>query len=44
MRSAGVEIGHIDLFEYTEEAGNQHVEHRTVTFDERGIVVSANLT
>jgi hypothetical protein len=27
----------------TEEAGNQHLEHRTVTFDEQGIVVSANL-
>jgi hypothetical protein len=35
---------HIDLFRDSPETGNQHVEQRRVTVDERGIVVSENLT
>lgn len=43
MRRSGAPFGVIDLFENTEERGNQHVEQRTVRVDQRGIVVSANL-
>ena len=43
MRASGAEVGLIDLFKDTGESGNQHVEHRTVSFDQRGIVVSQNL-
>lgn len=43
MRSVGADVGYIDLFKYTEESGSQPVEQRTVGYDERGIVVSANL-
>jgi hypothetical protein len=44
MRAIGADVGHIDLFRETEESGNQHVEHRTVSLDQGGIVVSQNLT
>jgi hypothetical protein len=40
MRSNGAQVGLIDLFKDTGESGNQHVERRTVSYDERGIVVS----
>jgi hypothetical protein len=44
MRSSRAEIGLIDLFQDTGgEYGNRHVERRTVSVDERGIVVSANM-
>jgi hypothetical protein len=43
MRGSGATFGVIDLFENTEEHGNQRVEQRTVQVDQRGIVVSANL-
>jgi hypothetical protein len=44
MRASGTEIGVIDVFQDTGgECGNRHVERRTVSFDERGIVVSANM-
>jgi hypothetical protein len=43
MRRSGAAFGVIDLFENTEERGNQRVEQRTVRVDQRGIVVSANL-
>lgn len=43
MRRSGVNLGVIDLFENTEERGNQRVEQRTVRFEQRGLVVSANL-
>lgn len=43
MRAHGAEVGLIDLFQDTGgEHGNFHVERRTVSFDERGIVVSAD--
>ncbi len=44
MRSNGAQFGVIDLFQDSPETGNQHAEHRTVTVDQRGIVVSQNLT
>jgi hypothetical protein len=44
MRANGSDVGHINLFKETEESGNQHVEHRTVSFGQGGIVVSQNLT
>jgi hypothetical protein len=44
MRGNGAEVALIDLFQDTGgEYGNRHVERRTVSFDERGIVVSANM-
>lgn len=43
MRSSGAEVGYLDLFQDSDEAGSQHVEHRSVSFDRRGLVVSANL-
>ena len=43
MRTNGAEVGLIDLFRDTPETGNQHVEHRAVSVDQRGIVVSQNL-
>jgi hypothetical protein len=43
MRSNGAQIGLIDLFRDSPETGNQHVERRAVTVDQRGIVVSQNL-
>jgi hypothetical protein len=43
MRAGGAEAGVIDLFKDTQEHGNEHVEQRTVSIDEHGIVVSANL-
>jgi hypothetical protein len=43
MRENGAEVGLIDLFQDTGESGNQFVEHRTVSFDQRGIVVSKNM-
>jgi hypothetical protein len=43
MRSNGAQVGLIDLFKDTSEPGNQHVERRTVSYDQRGIVVSPNL-
>jgi len=42
MRANGAQLGLIDLFKATSEAGNQLVERRTVTYTEDGIVVSAN--
>ena len=43
MRASGADVGVIDLFQDTGgECGNRYVERRTVSFDERGIVVSAN--
>jgi hypothetical protein len=42
MRKSGAQFGVIDLFQNTEENGNQHVEQRTISFDERGMVISAN--
>jgi hypothetical protein len=44
MRASGAAVGLIDLFQDSPETGIQHVEQRTVTVDERGIVVSQNLT
>jgi hypothetical protein len=44
MRTNGEQVGFIDLFRDSPETGNQHVEQRRVTVDERGIVVSENLT
>jgi len=44
MRTNAGQVGLIDLFRDSPETGNQHVERRTVTVDERGIVVSQNLT
>jgi hypothetical protein len=44
MHKSGAQFGVIDLFQNTEEHGNEHVEQRTVRFDERGIVVSADRT
>jgi hypothetical protein len=41
MRSTGAEYGQIDLFRHTEGV-DEFVEWRTVTFDDRGLVVSAN--
>jgi hypothetical protein len=41
-RKSGAQFGVIDLFQNTEENGNQHVEQRTISFDERGMVISAN--
>jgi hypothetical protein len=43
MRSNGAQVGLIDLFQDSPQTGNQHVEHRAVTVDQRGIVVSQNL-
>ena len=43
MRSSGAQVGLIDLFKDSAESGNQYVEHRTVSYDQRGIVVSPNL-
>jgi hypothetical protein len=43
MRSSGAPVGLIDLFKDSAESGNQYVEHRTVSYDQRGIVVSPNL-
>jgi hypothetical protein len=43
MRSSGAQVGLIDLFKDTAESGNQYVEHRTVSYDQRSIVVSPNL-
>jgi hypothetical protein len=40
MRSSGAQVGLIDLFKDTSESGNQHVERRSVSYDQRGIVVS----
>lgn len=37
------EVGLIDPLQDAEESGNQHVKRRTVTVDQRGIVVSRNL-
>ena len=42
MRSTGAEYGQIDLFRHTQGVGDELVEWRTVTFDQRGLVVSAN--
>lgn len=44
MRKSDAQFGVIDLFQNTDEHGNEHVEQRTVSFDERGIVVSADRT
>lgn len=44
MASSDARIAVIDLFRNTRENGNEHVEQRTVRTDQRGIVVSANLT
>jgi hypothetical protein len=38
------QVGIIHLFQDCPETGNQHVEHRIVTFEERGVVVSQILT
>jgi hypothetical protein len=43
MRTNGAPVGLIDLFQNSPETGNQYAEHRTVTVDQRGIVVSQNL-
>jgi hypothetical protein len=43
MRENGAEAGLIDLFQDSGESGSQHVEHRTVSFDQHGIVVSQNM-
>jgi hypothetical protein len=43
MPPGGAEVGLIDLFQDSGESGSQHVEHRTVSFDQRGIVVSQNM-
>jgi hypothetical protein len=43
MRTNDSQLGPIDLFQDSPETGNRHVEHRTVTVDQRGIVVSQNL-
>lgn len=42
MRNSGADVGIINLFRDTDGLGNEYVEQRTVTVDERGIVVSAN--
>jgi hypothetical protein len=42
MRRTGAEYGLIYLFRYTVGGGDEFVERRTVTMDERGLVVSAN--
>jgi hypothetical protein len=42
MRKSGADSGRIDLFRDTEGLGTEWVEWRTVTVDERGLVVSAN--
>ncbi len=44
LRTSGAQAGLIDLFQDSPETGDQHVEHRTVTVGQRGIVVSQNLT
>lgn len=44
MRKHGAQFAVIDLFQNTEEHGYEHVEHRIVSFDERGMVISANRT
>jgi hypothetical protein len=44
MRSSGAEFGMIDLFRSTgDDYLDEHVERRRVSFDERGLVVSADL-
>jgi hypothetical protein len=44
MRSGGAESGVIDLFRSTgDDHLDEHVERRSVSFDERGLVVSADL-
>ena len=44
MRSSGAESGIVDLFRSTgDDHFDEHVERRRVSFDERGLVVSANL-
>ncbi len=43
MRARGVEVGLIDVFQDTPEAGNQRIDRRGVTVGQRGIVVSASL-
>ena len=42
MRRTGADYGQIDLLRHTPGAGDEFVEWRTVTFDQRGLVVSAN--
>lgn len=42
-RTDGAQVGLIDLLKDTNESGNQRVERRTVSYDERGIVVSQDL-
>jgi hypothetical protein len=44
MRSSGAQFGMIDLFRSAGSYNDEHVERRSVTFDERGLVVSADLT
>jgi hypothetical protein len=43
MRINGARVGLVDLYQDSPDSGNQHVEQRTVTVDDRGIVVSQNL-
>jgi hypothetical protein len=44
MRSSGAQSGQIDLFRSTgDDHLDEHVECRSVSFDERGLVVSENL-
>jgi hypothetical protein len=42
MRRTGAGYGQIDLFRHTQGVGDEFVEWRTVTFDQRGLVVSEN--
>ncbi len=44
MRRTGADYGQIDLIRHTAGVGDEFVEWRTVTFDQRGLVVSENQT
>jgi len=41
MATSGAQVGGIDLFRNREENGNVHYAFHTISFDERGIVISA---
>lgn len=43
MRSGAAEFGLIDLFRNAGGCYDEHVERRSVSFDERGLVVSVKL-
>jgi hypothetical protein len=42
MRRTGADYGQIDLFRHADGIRDEFVEWRTVTFDQRGLVVSEN--